>query len=145
QSKQDISGLLAGVKTAPDLAQALAMRSTISAQESVITPDGIWLGRSWLRVARAADGEGGVLARKQELEVRDDHIEDLDIEVVEWDDDLDDALLRQRSLEQQRDTAQREMQQVVQKLITLKSQLSGKQARAEQFALRGDKLRSDVA
>src|SRR5690606_28152514 len=145
QSKQDISGLLAGVKTAPDLAQALAMRSTISAQESVITPDGIWLGRSWLRVARAADGEGGVLARQQELEVLDDQIEELDIQVEEWDADLAAAQLRQRSLEQQRDTAQREQPQVAQKLITLKWQLSGKQARAEQFALRGDKLRSDVA
>ncbi|QQD24544.1 chromosome segregation protein SMC [Venatoribacter cucullus] len=145
QSKQDISGLLAGVKTAPDLAQALAMRSAISAQESVITPDGIWLGRSWLRVARAADGEGGVLARQQELEVLDDQIEELDIQVEEWDADLDAAQLRQRSLEQQRDTAQREQQQVAQKLITLKSQLSGKQARAEQFALRGDKLRTEVA
>ncbi len=144
QSKQDISGLLAGVKTAPDLAQALAMRSTLSAQESVITPDGIWLGRSWLRVARAADGEGGVLARQQELEVLDDQIEELDIQVEEWDADLDAAQLRLRSLEQQRDTAQREQQQVAQKLITLKSQLSGKQARAEQFALRGDKLRNDV-
>ena len=145
QSKQDISALLAGVKTAPDLAQALAMRSTISAQESVITPDGIWLGRSWLRVARAADGEGGVLARQQELEVLDDQIEELDIQVEEWDADLDAAQLRLRSLEQQRDSAQREQQQVAQKLITLKSQLSGKQARAEQFALRGDKLRNDVS
>src|SRR5690606_39222836 len=145
QSKQDISGLLAGVKTAPDLAQALAMRVSLNAEESVITPDGIWLGRSWLRVAKAADGEGGVLARQQELEVLDDQIEELDIQVEEWDADLDAAQLRQRSLEQQRDTAQREQQQVAQKLITLKSQLSGKQARAEQFDLRGDKLRTEVA
>lgn len=145
QSKQDISGLLAGVNTAPDLAQALAMRVSLNAEESVITPDGIWLGRSWLRVAKAADGEGGVLARQQELEVLDDQIEELDIQVEEWDADLDAAQLRQRSLEQQRDTAQREQQQVAQKLITLKSQLSGKQARAEQFELRGDKLRTEVA
>ncbi len=145
QSKQDISGLLAGVNTAPDLAQALAMRVSLNAEESVITPDGIWLGRSWLRVVKAADGEGGVLARQQELEVLDDQIEELDIQVEEWDADLDAAQLRLRSLEQQRDTAQREQQQVAQKLITLKSQLSGKQARAEQFELRGDKLRTEVA
>ena len=145
QSKQDISGLLAGVNTAPDLAHALAMRVSLNAEESVITPDGIWLGRSWLRVVKAADGEGGVLARQQELEVLDDQIEELDIQVEEWDADLDAAQLRLRSLEQQRDTAQREQQQVAQKLITLKSQLSGKQARAEQFELRGDKLRTEVA
>ena len=144
QSKQDISGLLAGVKTADDLASALAARAALKADESIITRDGIWLGRSWLRVARAADGEGGVLARQQELELLNDQIEELDIQVEEWDADLEAAQLRLRSLEQQRETAQREQQQVSQKLITLKSQLSGKQARAEQFALRTDKLNQDI-
>ena len=145
QSKQDISGLLAGVKTAPDLAQALAMRSTISAQESVITPGRYLAGpqlvargprRRWRRRCTGpAAGTGG--AGRPDRRTRHSG--------EEWDADLDAAQLRLRSLEQQRDSAQREQQQVAQKLITLKSQLSGKQARAEQFALRGDKLRSDVA
>ncbi|MDK2777469.1 MAG: chromosome segregation protein SMC [Pseudomonadota bacterium] len=143
-SAQDLSGLLAGVKTAPDVSSALAMRGSLAAQESVITPDGIWLGASWLRVAREADGEGGLLARQQELEVLDDQIEELDIQVEEWDADLEANQLKLRSLEQQRETAQREQQQVSQRLITLKSQLSGKQARAEQFALRSDKLNKDI-
>ena len=144
QSRQDVSGLLAGVKVAADLASALAARGTLGAHESIITADGIWIGPNWLRVARAADGEGGVLARQQELDVLDDQIEELDIQVEEWDADLDADQLKLRSLEQQRETAQREQQQVSQKLITLKSQLSGKQARAEQFALRTDKLNQDI-
>lgn len=142
--RQDISGLLAGVKVADDLASALAMRHSLTANESVITRDGIWIGRQWLRVARAAEGEGGLLARQQELEVLDDQIEELDIQVEEWEADLEADQLKLRSLEQQRDTAQREQQQVSQRLITLKSQLSGKQARAEQFALRSDKLNNEI-
>jgi len=143
-SKENIAGLLAGVRTADDLSSALAVRNSLNDDESVITADGIWLGKNWLRVAREADGEGGLLARQQELETLEEQIEDLDIQVEEWDADLEANQLKLRSLEQQRETAQREQQQVSQKLITLKSQLSGKQARAEQFALRSEKLNKDI-
>ena len=144
-SQQNVAGLLAGVKTADSIQAALAVRSSLADDESVITPDGIWLGKHWLRVAREADGEGGLLARQQELETLEEQIEDLDIQVEEWDADLEANQLKLRSLEQQRETAQREQQQVSQKLITLKSQLSGKQARAEQFALRSDKINRDIS
>lgn len=145
RSEQDVSGFLARVKTANDLPQALAMRSQLSGDESVITPEGIWLGKQWLRVAKTADGEGGVLARQQELETLEEQIEELDIQVEEWEVDLEADQLKLRSTEQQREVAQRELQQASQQLIHLKSQLSGKQARAEQFALRSDKLDQDIA
>ena len=143
-SAQNVAGLLAGVKVADDLGVALAARTGLADDESIVTADGIWLGKHWLRVTREADGEGGLLARQQELEALEEQIEDLDIQVEEWDADLEANQLKLRSLEQQRETAQREQQQVSQKLITLKSQLSGKQARAEQFALRSDKLNKDI-
>ena len=145
RSEQDVSGFLSRVKTAADLTQALAMRAQLSVDESVITPDGIWLGRQWLRVAKTADGEGGVLARQQELETLEEQIEELDIQVEEWEADLEADQLKLRSAEQQREVAQRELQQASQQLIHLKSQLSGKQARAEQFALRAEKLDQDIA
>lgn len=144
RSEQDVSGLLSHVKTANDLTQALAMRPQLGADESVVTPEGIWLGKHWLRVAKTADGEGGVLARQQELETLEEQIEELDIQVEEWEVDLEADQLKLRSSEQQREVAQRELQQASQQLIHLKSQLSGKQARAEQFALRGEKLDRDI-
>lgn len=143
-SSEDISGLLYGVKTAPDLAQALAMRSQLQPHESVITPEGVWLGKQWLRVNKAADGEGGMLVRQQELELLEEQVEELDMQVEEWEVDLDAAQLNLRSLEQQRDNAQREQQQLSQKLMQMTSQLSGKQARAEQFNLRSTKLEQDL-
>ncbi|HET9680068.1 MAG TPA: chromosome segregation protein SMC, partial [Gammaproteobacteria bacterium] len=57
--------LLAGVKTAANLNEALAQRHTLAAGESFITPDGIWLGSNWLRVNREEDENAGVLAREQ--------------------------------------------------------------------------------
>lgn len=144
QSTEDISGLLHGVKTAENLAQALTMRSQLQPHETVITPEGVWLGKQWLRVNKAADGEGGMLARQQELELLEEQVEELDMQVEEWEVDLDAAQLNLRSLEQQRDNAQREQQQLSQKLMQMTSQLSGKQARAEQFNLRSAKLEQDL-
>lgn len=144
QSNEELSGLLHGVKTASNLAEALSMRASLAAHETVITPEGVWLSKQWLRVNKAADGEGGMLARQQELELLEEQVEELDIQVEEWEVDLDAAQLNLRSLEQQRDNAQREQQQLSQKLMRLSSQLSGKQARAEQFNIRSTKLEQEL-
>jgi len=57
---------LAGVRIAPDLATAQALRGTISAGQSVITPQGIWLGRGWARVHKPIQDDG-LLARAREI------------------------------------------------------------------------------
>ena len=144
-SQTDLSSLLAKVKLADDLPQALAMRGDLSDGESVITPDGIWLSRDWLRVARDQDNEGGVLARKQELELLEEEADELDMSVDEWEADLESVLLRQRSLEQQRDTAQQEWQELSRRLVSQKSLLSAQQAKAEQLKLRTDKLEQTLS
>jgi chromosome segregation protein len=61
-----IDSLAAGVYAAESLGEALAQRHTLEAGESIITRDGVWIGRSWLRVSRDQD-HAGVLAREQEL------------------------------------------------------------------------------
>ena len=144
-STQDIRSLLAGVLVADDLPQALALRDSLSAQQSIITRDGVWLGPDWLRVARDGDNEGGVLARQQELEILEAEIDELDMSVEEWEADLETALLRLRSIEQQRDTAQQEWQLHSRSLMDMKARLSGQQAKAEQLRLRTEKLDQSLA
>ena len=56
---------LAHVRTAPDVSTALSMAEDLQETESVITPQGVWLGRGWLRVAgRQGDG---ALEREEEI------------------------------------------------------------------------------
>jgi chromosome segregation protein len=59
--------LLAGVRVAESLQAAIAMRGELGAAESVITPNGFWLGRHWLRINRSDDPEVGVIARGEEI------------------------------------------------------------------------------
>jgi chromosome segregation protein len=62
-----IGGLLEGIVAVGTLGEALARRRTLRPGQSVITPDGAWLGRDWLRVARSEAGHAGVIEREQEL------------------------------------------------------------------------------
>jgi len=141
---ENISSLLSKVQVADNLSDAMSRRQQLGFDESIITPEGIWLGQSWLRVAKDGEGNGGILARQQELEELEIRFEDLDINVEEWEVDLDAEQLKLRNLEQQRETQQKEMAAYARQLAEYQSQLSGKQARAEQLALRTDKIDSEL-
>jgi chromosome segregation protein len=59
--------MLARVYTADSLNEALQLRSKLSTGESVITPDGIWVSRTWVRVSRRDAENGGLLSREQDI------------------------------------------------------------------------------
>ena len=58
---------LAGVGTARTAADALERRGALAPHQSLITPDGTWVGPNWIRVFRRRDDEAGVLAREREI------------------------------------------------------------------------------
>jgi len=64
---ESVAEMLRLVRVADSLNDALAMREQLADHESVVTPDGIWLGRNWLRVSRDKDTKSGVLAREHDL------------------------------------------------------------------------------
>ena len=68
RSDIDLAPLLAGIRTAPSLAEALARRGELAAHESIVTPEGAWVGRNWLSLENAAGSERGWLAREREIE-----------------------------------------------------------------------------
>jgi chromosome segregation protein len=47
--------------------EALALQPRLAHGESVVTRDGIWLGRDWLRLARDSDAHAGVIQRNREI------------------------------------------------------------------------------
>lgn len=67
ESAWSIRDLLFGIYIAENLTQALQLRPQLEAHETIVTRDGIWLGRSWLHVVATADHKAGVLQREREL------------------------------------------------------------------------------
>jgi chromosome segregation protein len=68
QADADLAPLLAGVYVSDDLSAALAMRDKLAAHESIVTRDGVWLGRNWVSVSREKSERTGILAREREIE-----------------------------------------------------------------------------
>lgn len=145
---QKVRGLntywLQGIQCAGDLAEALSKRRELGAGESIITPEGIWLGQNWIRVKKQDDNESGVLARKQELESLLVQEDDLEAQVEELDADLEATGLRINTLEQQRENAQREVTQAAQQLSDHKSHIHEQKVRLEQQLARRDQLQGEI-
>lgn len=66
QKAGPLQGYLAAVRCVESLDEALRLQDALAPGESVITPDGVWLGPGWLRVHRG-QRYTGMVAREQEI------------------------------------------------------------------------------
>jgi chromosome segregation protein len=144
QGPTGLTSLLHGVHVVGGLSEALAMRARLQAGESVITRDGVWIGRDWLRVSRDQDVHAGVLAREQELRSLHDTLQTL--EQTHAAVQAETLLVRNQlsDLEAQRDQAMQQRNQLHRGHSELKAQLSGLQLRVEQSRERHVKLQSEA-
>ena len=143
KSSVALNGLLDGVKIADDLNQALSMRSSLSDSESVITADGIWLARSWLRVARDKDEKSGVLAREQEIKELQLQLEELDMTAEELEVNIQNNRAQLQNLEQQREQWQAELNNTHSQCAQIQGQLTSGQAKLEQLLSRNQNLQEE--
>jgi chromosome segregation protein len=58
---------LARVGTVGSLQEALQERHRLPVSHSLVTPDGVWVGRDWLRVSRGRNAQAGVLERESRI------------------------------------------------------------------------------
>jgi chromosome segregation protein len=138
------SALLAGVRAAEDLNQALAQRPVLAPHESVITRDGIWLGPNWLRVTRLGEQRGGVIQRQQELESLAAEIDALQEQEQALETELVACQEAQRNQEAQRQEQQRELQAATRQHAEHSATLSAHRAKVEQINARRERLNSDL-
>lgn len=140
----DVAGVLNGIYIAEDLPSALQLRSQLSANESVITKEGIWVGAHWLRVARDTDASSGVIARKQEIEELSAKIAEAEEKVEQLSSALEEGRTQIKMLEQQRETVRREADEQSRRYGELRSQLSAKQVRVEQVNMRRERAENEI-
>jgi len=142
-SSVSLAGILDGVKAAEDLNQALALRSSLQNNESVITREGIWLGQSWLRVARDKDEKSGVLAREQEIKELHQVLEEQDINLEELEVQIQDARAQLQNFEQQREQWQAELNNSHGQCSQIQAQLTAGQTKLEHLLSRNQNLQEE--
>ena len=99
--------LLARVRTATSTSEARAMVVALGAGESVVTPEGEWLGAGFLRVQRGAGAQVGMLAREREIRQAAARIEELEHELAAHEDALERSRQQRIDAERARDDVQR--------------------------------------
>ncbi len=144
QGPPALTGLLNPIRLADDLDQALAARERLGDGESLITPEGILVGRGWLVVQRANEAGSGILAREQELRELGAREQDLAPRIESLQGELEAQREQLREAEQQREQLQSRQEEAARALSDIKALLSGKQARAEQIRQRLSGLQEEA-
>lgn len=140
----DLSPLLSGVRVVDDLPQAMALRASLRAGESVITKSGIWVGRNWLRLNRESEETSGVLEREQEIRDLSENKKRLQARSEELNSDIENGRQSLQQSEQSREHIQSQLNQVNTELSDVRSKLSGYMARIEQQKSRHENISREI-
>jgi chromosome segregation protein len=142
---EGVDGLLANIYAADNLTDALVLQSKLSPVESVVTPEGIWLGNNWLRVARDKDATAGFLQRKQELEQIGKKLSQVNQQIEKTEQLRADNEKQLKELEQARQQLDSQYSQQQNKYTELRSTLSGFEVQIEQYKARKQRAETELA
>lgn len=107
-----IDSLIAGIYVADTLEQALALCDSLEDNESIVTRDGVWLNRSWLKILREKDPAAGVFQREQELKKLTSQIAELQKTQDELEKHINERREKLKELEQEREQLQQSYNQL---------------------------------
>jgi len=140
-----ILSMLAQVRFADTLGGALTLRDQLADDESVITADGIWLGKNWLRVSRDKDGRAGVLAREHEMRRLKAEIRELQARFDSSIRLLKDGRVRMTQLEERRESLQKDAAALLNEYSEIKAALDSAKYRVDQANARKAALVEEVS
>ncbi|HEY6642932.1 chromosome segregation protein SMC [Povalibacter sp.] len=144
QGPSAIAALLTGIVAVDTLAEALSLRQTLQVGESVITRDGIWIGRDWLRVSRDKDVHAGVIGREKEMRELRETVSAAEEKQESLQAEADAIRERLVALEERRDNLQGEANRLYRSHSELSSQAASLRSKAEQTAERARKIDAEI-
>jgi chromosome segregation protein len=138
--KLGLGALLDGIYAAESLQVAQSHRRGLANSESIITRDGLWFGRDWVRAIRGEADEMGIIQRAQEIDNLSIRLEESDAQLTELQSHL--ALARERvpMLEEARDELQQRSAGLDRTLGQLRADIGVKQVRIEEAESRRERL-----
>jgi chromosome segregation protein len=127
-----IHRLLCGVRIAESLGSALALRESMGDNTSVITAEGVWLSKQWLRVSRDKDAKAGVLSREHDMRRLKGEIREYQARFESAKKLLADGRLRLGQLEERRESLQADATALLGEYSEVKAALDAAQYRMDQ-------------
>ena len=128
----EIARRLGQVRIAKSLNMALSIRESLGENESVITTDGVWLGKHWLRVARDKDTRAGVLSREHDMRRLKSEVRELQARFDSARKLLQDGRARLNQLEERREIVQQDAASLLGEYSEVKASLDAAKYRLDQ-------------
>jgi chromosome segregation protein len=140
-----VASLLAGVRVAESLQEAIAKRNQLADGESFVTREGVWVGRHWLRMNRSDDPQVGVIARGDEIKRLRDSTQTAARRADEVAKALSDTRFQLERLEEARAQAQAEATRRQELFAETKAKLAANRAELDQARQRAAALDRAIA
>lgn len=132
QSEYGLQHLLNGVYVADSLSQAQAMLDTLPSGGSVVTKDGIWLSKEWLRLAQAKDSQAGAISRKKEIDELEHAIETLDQTLLSSQESIAELKAKLEQSEEERERTRQELETNRRRAAEQRQSITSRKAQVEQ-------------
>ncbi|PJE80790.1 Chromosome partition protein Smc [invertebrate metagenome] len=145
RSGTEYAGLVAGIYCTETLQQALDLRSSLKGTDSIITRDGIWLSRHWLRIRHGCDEQAGLLARQDEMESLTSAIAQLEEDITLRQEALQDYRRQVQIQEKHREEQQHRLSDLNRQYGDVRADLQSRKVRLEQLMERQRHLEEELA
>ncbi len=145
KSDLELEQFMYGIRIADDLDTALSMRASLAQGESVITPDGVWIGKNWLRITRDQQAKQGVLAREHDIRDIQQQLQVLEQGVAALNEQLQAEREQLQTHELRREEMQKELNLKHGELNDVQSRISAHQSRQEHVSKHGQNLADEYA
>ena len=139
-----LGGLLDGIYIADNLDTAKQMRTQLKGNESVITSDGMWLGRGWSRVCRGMDEQNRTLTREKEIQELKSRHAIAEKELQELEEHIEKSRSSHEQVEQALNDLQSSLHQNQEELSEYRAALAASQAQQEQVRTRTAKINEEL-
>ncbi|OOZ36987.1 chromosome segregation protein SMC [Solemya velesiana gill symbiont] len=139
-----LDGVLGGILHADSIEQAMGMRNSLEAGQSIITRDGVWVGSNWMRLSRETGETGGVLEREEEIRELAEQINAQETKAEELAAAVEQGREQVHQAEHEREQRQKELNEANRTLSDIRSNLTGKRTRAEHLRNRIDHVRGEM-
>jgi chromosome segregation protein len=140
-----LGSVLGSVFTAETLPEALRVRRSLGAGQSVVTRDGVWLGADWLRLSRDPEPHTGVIEREETLRALRAEVSRLETEVKNGEQELERRHEGVREREDRRERLQTEVNRLHREHVDRRAEHDSAQARRADAERRLSQLETGLA
>lgn len=143
KSSWPLDAFISNIYVADSVEAALVLCESLDADASVITRDGTWVNRAWIKVLREENPAAGVFQREQELKQLSLRIDELQNAQKQLEQLIQDRKEQLQKLEQKRDQLQQVYNQQQAHAAQINAQHKMKQERLAELKIQSERFKAE--